>query len=154
VRGFGASSYRVYSSTGNMLEKTSSGEHLLGYNVLGSYAFTRAKKDTSLGVVVPKDYALVLSRVMFIGKGAKNPNAAKLWLDYILSKRGQTIIADQAELFAIREDIPGEHTAGALKKQYGNNLKPIPVAGEITATLDQKKRLDFLAHWKQALGAK
>ena len=154
VHAFGASGYRVYSSTGNMLEKTSSGEHLLGYNVLGSYAFTRAKKDASLGVVVPKDYALVLSRVMFIGKGAKNPNAAKLWLDYILSKRGQTIIADQAELFAIREDIPGEHTAGALKKQYGDKLKPIPVSSEITATLDQKKRLDFIAHWKQALGAK
>jgi iron(III) transport system substrate-binding protein len=154
VRGFGATGYRVYSSTGNMLEKTSSGEHLLGYNVLGSYAFTRAKKDASLGVVVPKDYALVLSRVMFIGKGAKNPNAAKLWLDYILSKRGQTIIADAAELFAIRDDIPGEHTAGALKKQYGDKLKPIPVSAEITSTLDQKKRLDFIAHWKQTLGAK
>src|SRR3954471_6930939 len=154
VKAFGASGYKVYSSTGNMLEKTSSGEHLLGYNVLGSYAFTRAKKDASLGVVVPKDYALVLSRVMFIGKGAKNPNAAKLWLDYILSKRGQTIIADAAELFAIREDIPGEHTAGALKKQYGDKLKPIPVSSDITATLDQKKRLDFLGHWKQTLGAK
>src|SRR3954469_17221295 len=152
VKAFGASGYRVYSSTGNMLEKTSSGEHLLGYNVLGSYAFTRAKKDAGLGVVVPKDYALVLSRVMFIGKGAKDPNAAKLWLDYILSQRGQKIIADQAELFAIREDIPGEHTAGALKKQFGNTLKPIPVNSEITATLDQKKRLDFLNHWKQALG--
>ena len=152
--GFGASSYRVYGSTGNMLEKTSSGEHLLGYNVLGSYAFTRAKKDPGLGVVVPKDYTLVLSRVMFIGKGAKNPNAAKLWLDYILSQRGQKIIADAAELFAIRDDIPGEHTAGALKKQYGNALKPIPVGAEITATLDQKKRLDFLGHWKQVIGTK
>jgi len=152
VKGFGATGYRVYGSTGNMLEKTSSGEHLLGYNVLGSYAFTRAKKDAGLGVVVPKDYTLVLSRVMFIGKGAKNPNAAKLWVDYILSQRGQKIVADQAELFAIRDDIPGEHTAGALKKQYGNALKPIPVNSEITATLDQKKRLDFLNHWKQALG--
>ena len=153
VKGFGKTGYRVYSSTGNMLEKTSSGEHLLGYNVLGSYAFTRAKKDQSLGVVVPRDYTLVLSRVIFIGKGAKDPNAAKLWVDYILSQRGQKIIADQAELFAVREDIPGEHTAGALRKQYGNALKPIPVSGEIVGYLDQKKRLDFLNHWKQTLQA-
>ena len=83
--GFGATSYRVYSSTGNMLEKVSSGEHLLGYNVLGSYALVRAKKDPNLGVVLPKDYTLVLSRVLFIGKQAKNPNAAKVWADYILS---------------------------------------------------------------------
>src|SRR4030095_10555707 len=82
-KGFGATSYKVYSSTGNMLEKVSSGEHLLGYNVLGSYALVRAKNDQNLGVVLPKDYSLVLSRVMFIGKSAKNPNAAKLFLDYI-----------------------------------------------------------------------
>ena len=99
-KGFGASSYRVYSSTGNMLEKVSSGEHLLGYNVLGSYALVRAKKDPSLGVVLPKDYTLVLSRVMFIGKQAKNPNAAKLWTDYILSQRGQKLIGGDVELFA------------------------------------------------------
>src|SRR5258708_18959140 len=75
-RGFGATGYRVYSSTGNMLEKVSSGEHLLGYNVLGSYALVRAKKDTNLGAQLPKDYTLALSRVMFIRKSAKNPNAA------------------------------------------------------------------------------
>ena len=62
-KGFGATSYRVYSSTGNMMERVSSGEHLLGYNVLGSYALVRAKKDPNLGVVLPKDYTLVLSRV-------------------------------------------------------------------------------------------
>src|SRR5262249_60971007 len=32
-RGFGATDYRIYSSTGSMLEKVSAGEHLLGYNV-------------------------------------------------------------------------------------------------------------------------
>ena len=46
------------------------------------------------------------------------------------------------------------NTAAALKKQYGGNLKPIPVSAEITQYLDQKKRLDFLAHWKQTLGAR
>src|SRR5205809_5176992 len=102
-KGFGASSYRVYASTGNMLEKVSSGEHLLGYNVLGSYALVRAKKDQNLGVVLPKDYTLVLSRVMFIGKQAKSPNAAKLFVDYILSQRGQKQIGGDVELFAVRD---------------------------------------------------
>src|SRR4029078_9147968 len=97
IKGFGATSYKVYSSTGNMLEKTSSGEHLLGYNVLGSYALVRAKKDQGLGVVLPKDYTLVLSRVMFIGKKAQHPNAAKLWTDYILSQRGQKLMRSRWE---------------------------------------------------------
>lgn len=151
IKGFGKASYRVYSSTGNMLEKTSSGEHLLGYNVLGSYAFERAKKDPGLGVVMPKDYTLVLSRVIFIGKKAKNADAAKVFVDYILSQRGQKIIAEQAGLGSIREDVTGEHTAGALRKQYGDDLKPIPINSEITQYLDQKKRLDFLGHWKSTM---
>jgi iron(III) transport system substrate-binding protein len=152
-KGFGASSYRVYASTGNMLEKVSSGEHLLGYNVLGSYALVRAKKDTALGVVLPKDYTLVLSRVMFIGKQAKNPNAAKLWVDYILSQRGQKLIGSDVELFAIRADVEAEYTATSLARQLGPNLKPIPVSAEIVTYLDQKKRLEFLSDWKATLAA-
>ena len=153
-KGFGATSYKVYASTGNMLEKVSSGEHLLGYNVLGSYALVRSKKDQSLGVVLPKDYTLVLSRVLFIGKQAKNPNAAKVWTDYILSARGQKLIGSDVELFSIRNDVDAEYTAAKLNQQLGSNVKPIPVSSEITAYLDPKKRLDFLNSWKQALSAK
>ena len=152
-RGFGASSYRVYSSTGNMLEKVSSGEHLLGYNVLGSYALVRAKKDQNLGVVLPKDYTLVLSRVMFVGKSAKNPNAAKLWADYVLSQRGQKLIGSDVELFSIRDDVDAEYTAAKLNKQLGGVVKPIAVSAEITEYLDSKKRLQFLSDWKAAVGA-
>jgi iron(III) transport system substrate-binding protein len=152
-KAFGKSSYRVYASTGNMLEKVSSGEHLLGYNVLGSYALVRAKKDPSLGVVLPKDYTLVLSRVMFIGKQAKNPNAAKVWTDYILSQRGQKMIGGPVELFAVRTDVDAEYTAALLNKQLGSNVKPIPVSSEIVTYLDPKKRLDFLSAWKSELTA-
>ena len=152
-KGFGATSYRVYSSTGNMLEKVSSGEHLLGYNVLGSYALVRSKKDQNLGVVLPKDYTLVLSRVMFIGKQAKNPNAAKVWTDYILSARGQKLIGSDVELFSIRNDVDAEYTAAKLNQQLGNNVKPIPVSSEIVTYLDPKKRLEFLSAWKTTLAA-
>ena len=68
-----------------------------------------------------------MSRVMFIAKGAKNPNAAKLWTDYILSKRGQTVVANQAELGSIRADVEGESTLAGFTKALGAGLKPIPV---------------------------
>ena len=152
-REFGATSYKVYASTGNMLEKVSSGEHLIGYNVLGSYALVRAKKDQSLGVVLPKDYTLVLSRVMFISKAAKNPNAAKVWTDYILSARGQKLIGSDVELFSIRNDVDAEYTAASLNKQLGNAVKPIPVSAEIVSYLEPKKRLEFLNAWKAALAS-
>jgi iron(III) transport system substrate-binding protein len=136
-----------------MMERISSGENLLGFNIFNSYAALRAKKDPSIGIVLPKDYALVMSRVMFISKAAKNPNAAKLWLDYILSKRGQTIIANQSELGSIRGDVEGEMTAAGYTKQLGNAAKPIPVSADLLAYLDQTKRLDFIKQWQAAMKA-
>ena len=154
AKALGTVSLRVQSSTGTMLERISSGENLLGYNILGSYALVRAKKDPNIGVAIPKDYTLVLSRVQFISKSAKHPNAAKLWMDYLLSKRGQTMIANEAKLYAIRSDVTGETTSAELSKEIGNGLHPVPVNESLLQYLDQSKRLAFLKQWKEAAGSK
>ncbi len=154
AKAFGKVSVRVQSSTGTMLERISSGENLLGYNIIGSYALARAAKDPSIGVQYPKDYALILSRVMFISKAAKHVNAAKLWLDYVLSVRGQTIIANEANLFAIRPDVTGEANPRGLAKKIGAGMKPLPVNPMLVQYLDQNKRLAFLKQWKDTAGKK
>lgn len=151
VRALGVASPRFQSSAGTMMERISSGENILGFNIFSSYALLRAKKDPSIGIVYPKDYTLVMSRVMFAAKGGKNPNAAKLWLDYVLSKRGQTVVANQAELGSIRADVAGDQTIAGLTKTLGATLKPIPVGPELLGFLDQTKRLDFLKQWQAAI---
>ena len=153
VKALGKIGPRFQSSSGTMMERISSGENLLGYNIFSSYAALRAKRDPSIGIVLPKDYTLVMSRVLFASKGAKNPNAAKLWVDYILSKRGQTIIGTQAELGSIRADVEGEMTLAGFTKTMGAALKPIPVSGELLGFLDQTKRLEFLKQWQSAIKA-
>jgi iron(III) transport system substrate-binding protein len=151
----GTAKVRVQSSTGTMLERISSGENLIGYNVLGSYALVRAKSDPSLGVVLPTDYTLILSRVQFINKNAKNVNAAKLWMDYLLSARGQTVIANDAKLFAIRADVKGETTSAELIRTIGvNHIKPVPVHPIVLQFLGQAKRMAFLKQWKESAGKK
>ena len=152
IKAFGAAGVKVYTSTGAMMEKISSGEALLGYNIIGSYAFMKAKKDPSIGFVYPSDYTVVMSRIMFISKQAKHPSAAKLWADYILSARGQQVISDKADLFSIRSDIKGETTMATLSKQLGKAARPIPIGKETIEFLDQKKRLDFLNKWQVAMG--
>jgi len=154
AKALGSAGLRVQSSTGTMLERISSGENLIGYNLLGSYALVRAKKDPSIGVSFAKDYTLVLSRVMFINKSAKNMNAAKLWADYLLSKRGQTVIANESQLYAIRSDVTGETTSAELTKQLGNSIKPLAVGPQLMEYLDQSKRLAFLKQWKEAVAKK
>ncbi len=155
MQAFGTARVRVQSSTGTMLERISSGENLIGYNVMGSYALVRAKTDPSLGVVLPKDYTLILSRVAFISKTAKNVNGAKLWLDYMLSQRGQTIIANESKLYAIRADVKGETTSADLIKQIGEkNIKPVPVHPILLQFLGPAKRMAFLKQWKETAGKK
>ena len=151
VKALGAVGPRFQSSAGTMMERISSGENLLGFNIFASYATLRAKKDPTIGIVLPKDYALVMSRVMFISKTAKNPDAAKLWLDYTLSRRGQTIIANQAELGSIRPDVEGSMTEAGLAKTLGSVAKPIPVSAELLGFLDQTRRLEFLKEWQAAI---
>ena len=103
---------------------------------------------------MPKDYTLVMSRIMYISKSAQNPNAAKLWLYFILSKRGQTIIANQSELGSIRADVEGELTVQSLTKTLGNALKPIQVGPGLLTYLDQAKRLEFIKQWQQTAAAR
>ena len=110
-----------------MIERTTSGEHLIAYGIFGSYALTRSKNDPNLGIVMPNDYTLIASRVAFLSNKAKNPNAGKLFLDYLLSKRGQTIIANQAELYSLRDDVQGEATVAQVKAQVGDKIRPIKI---------------------------
>ena len=110
----GNAGVRFHLTTDAMLKRVASGQALIAYNVLGSYAIAEARKNPAIGYVFPKDYTLVTSRVMFINKMARNPNAAKLWVDYVLSRRGQAIIADRALLYAIRSDVEGVATASKL----------------------------------------
>jgi len=154
VKAMGARQVNLQSSTATMMERVASGENLIGYNILGSYALTRAKKDPSIGVAFTTDYNLVLSRLAFVAKNAKNPNAAKVFVDYLLSKRGQTITAQQAELFSIRTDITGKDSGTAFAKELGSAVKPIAVSTDLLAGLDSAKRLEFLKQWQASLGRK
>ena len=153
-KALGAVQVKVQASTGTMMERIASGENLIGYNLNAAYALTRAKKDPSIGIVLPKDYTLVISRVMFIAKKAKNPNAAKLWLDFVLSKKGQEIIASKADLYAIRPDVEGDTTASGLKKELGDALRPVAINTCLLTYLDQAKRLEFLKQWNSTVKGK
>jgi iron(III) transport system substrate-binding protein len=138
------------STTSAMLERIASGEDLIGYNLLGAYTIARARIDPSIGYVLPRDYTLVMSRIMFIAKRARHPNAARLWVDYILSRRGQQIIADQSQLFSVRADVAGDATAAGLAKTLGSSMNPIVVGPGLLTYLDQSKRVDFISKWNKA----
>jgi iron(III) transport system substrate-binding protein len=150
VRQLGASNVRMEANTAAMMEAIGNGSALLGYNVIGSYAIARATRDPSIAVVLPKDYTLVLSRVMFIAKGARHPHAARLWVDFLLSQRGQTLLASKAGLPSVRGDVAGEYTAAAMTKALGSSLRPIGVGPGLLVFLDRAKQQEFRRQWNEA----
>ena len=133
-----------------MLDRIVGGQSVLGYNVLCSYANSRASRDTRIGSVMPRDYTLVMSRIAFISRYAPHPEEAKAWLDYLLSRRGQTIF-NQIGLHSVRADVADEASAETLRKRLGNAFRPIVLNTGLLAYLDQSKRQLFLNHWDEAL---
>ena len=138
-------------TTNRMIDRIAAGEALIGYNLLGSYALSRAQHEPAIGVIWPLDYTLVLSRVAFISRQAKHPEAARLWLDHLLSARGQALLAEKAGLFSVREDGERSTTAAGLRAQLGEAFRPIPIGSGLLTYLDQAKQRTFLLRWRQAV---
>jgi iron(III) transport system substrate-binding protein len=154
LRGFGVSGVKLYSTTGAILERIVSGRFAIAYNLLGSYARARAKDHPNLGIVLPTDYTLVMSRIALIPKRAPHPRAAEMFLDFLLSEMGQRIIADKAQLYSIHPNVTGEATAAGLRKSVGDRLRPIRVGPGLLVYLDQAKRQKFFRQWQRALGGR
>lgn len=149
----GALGLERHIATEDMLNRVAAGKLKIAYNVLGSYASKRAQQDPTLGVVWPRDYTLVLSRVAFIVRDARNPQAARLWLDHMLSERGQALLVEHLGLFSIRTDssTASDTAAGLLRRRLDHAVRPIAIGSGLLAYQDQAKQRDFLRRWRTAL---
>jgi iron(III) transport system substrate-binding protein len=142
---------RLALTTEAMLQQVVSGKAVMAYNVLGSYADALARRNAAIGIVFPSDYTLVMSRLLFISKKAANPNAARLWVDYLLSRRGQAVIANQSGLSAVRADVDGAATAARLTQSLGASIRPIPIGPSLIGYLNNQNYRDFIRQWRKAV---
>ena len=147
VRAFGGAGIKLYSTTGTVLDRISSGEHLIAYNMIGSYAIERAKEDASIGIVFPADYITLMSRIAFIPVTAPHPESAKLFLDYLLSERGQKFLLARS-VGPVRLGLGAQ---GVIPADRSGAVKPIHIGAELLTYLDQSKRASFLKEWRRAL---
>jgi iron(III) transport system substrate-binding protein len=151
ARALGRADVRFAATTSTMLGRVASGREAIAYNVLGAYALAQARRNPEIGVVFPSDHTLVLSRLQLIARRAARPNAARLWLDYTLSQRGQALIERQG-IYAVRADVKGEATAAQLSRQLGATLRPIVPGADLTHDLRPDAYRDFIRRWRSALG--
>jgi iron(III) transport system substrate-binding protein len=85
-------------------------------------------RGAPIGYVVPADAALVYHMYMAVPKNAAHPNAAKLFVDYLLSREGQDILYEFE--FVDHDLVPGSKTAQELQtlQTRGSQLTEIDVA--------------------------
>lgn len=127
------------ATTEPMIDAVASGRAAIGYNVVGSYALERARADPSLRVVFPRDYTIVASRVALIARDAPHPAAARLFLDFLLSRPGQVLLGRNG-LPPVRTDVP------ALRLEP-EQARPVPGGPQLFVNLDPVKRRRLLAEW-------
>ncbi|NMU94017.1 extracellular solute-binding protein, partial [Achromobacter ruhlandii] len=92
----GRNGVRVHESTEHALDKLERGEITLAYNLLESYTRHRIDQGAPLAIVYPQDYTLMLSRSAIIPRQAPRADLGARFLDYLLSPRGQEMIARQS----------------------------------------------------------
>lgn len=153
LRALGNVQLAIAANNNDMLRALASGEALLGYNMLGSYVDVFSRKNPQVAYVIPRDYALVVSRVMFMAARAPHPNAARLWVDFVLSQAGQGVMARACGLGAVRDDVDGPFTLRSLRTIPGLRLRPIGVSHRLLDHLDPLRRTALVERWRQRVGA-
>lgn len=151
LEGLGRARAVLRCCTGEILTEIESGRLLIGYNLLGSYAYGRAMAGADIGIVLPSDYTLVLSRAAMIPTNAVNPEAGRLFLDYLISARGQRVAAEKSFFFGF-DRPPPKDVISAHGGEDASFYRPITIGPSLLATLDRAKRERFLAEWDAAMG--
>lgn len=146
---FGRASARLSGSSPAILNGVADGTLLLGYNVLGSYAFARQAEGADIGIVVPDDYVLVLTRAIVIPREAPNVELAKAFLDFALSPTGQGVAARETALGAVIPGTEGAWSSEAIAARGRGVIQPIPLGPALLVSLDQQRRSRFLQTWRE-----
>ena len=98
-----------------------------------------------LAIVRPDDYTLVVSRAAIIPKIARRPDLAGLFLDYVLSVHGQTLLRDKTGMLSTRRGLDMKHAVP--------NARPVELGVGLLVYLDELKKSHFLRTWDSALFA-
>jgi iron(III) transport system substrate-binding protein len=151
VRAMGRAGVQTFPTSQAVIDGVNSGEMQLGYNVLGSYAADQAAKLPDIGLVLPRDYVVVISRVALVPRAAANPDLGEAFLEFLMSREGQTVLAERLRLPAVSLEVSGKDSAAAMQEALGAKLRPVEVSPGLLAYLDAASRARVLAQWNAAL---
>jgi len=89
--------------------------------------------------------------VALVPKAAASPDLGEAFLDFLLSREGQTVLAERLRLPAVSLEVSGKDSAAAMQEALGARLRPVPVSPGLLAYLDAASRAQVMAAWNKAL---
>jgi iron(III) transport system substrate-binding protein len=115
------------------------GEDLMAFSGMPTRAYQYNQKGAKLKFLLPEEGVVLLPQNLFILAKAPHPNSARLWLDFILSEQGQTILAKDEALISGRSGFksPLPDYAPAI-----DDLKLIKVDWKATSSAKLKELRD------------
>lgn len=148
---------RPESGGSTMLDKVMGGEYLAAFYTSGITVFPRMKdagRDQILGWTLPSDGVPVMMRGIAVTEEAKNPNAARLFLDFMLSHEGQ-IAAGEGGMTPYRPDVSPDEvpffTYDELAKKAGGEDQ-LMVIGYDPALVEGYD--GFISRWNSLFSSK
>jgi iron(III) transport system substrate-binding protein len=149
LESLGRSEVVVRCCTSQILDEIAAGRVLIGYNLLGSYAYERMRKGEPLGIVMPSDYTLVLSRGAMVPAHSARAELAARFIRYLLSDRGQTVAASESFFFSPDgKTPPGIEGPDVVTSGIA---RPIAVGPTLLAVQDAARRERFLEDWTRSM---
>jgi ABC-type Fe3+ transport system substrate-binding protein len=98
-----------------VLDRVIAGEYPIGLEMNSSHAAISAALGAPVRFV-PLDPATMTMQIAGISRGAPHPNAARLFLDFMISRAGQEVFHD-ADYIPMRPDVPAK--SPELKPEQG-----------------------------------
>lgn len=132
---------QLYCCSGEMINDVASGDLVLAYNVLGSYAQARLADTPGILAVEMDDFVSVMLRTALIPKTAKSPEAAGLMIDFLARMRARPDLVTATGL------PPVVSGTGADE----NVIRPIRLGPGLLVFLDSLRRETFLRSWVSSI---
>ncbi len=129
---------RLYCCSGQMIDDLQSGDLIMAYNVLGSYAQAQAETSDDLMVILPSEFPTTMMRTILASSSAPDPQRAASFVRHLLNLQA---IGDP-------QNFPLPPLVGSpdFQTQRTINLDPA-----LMTYLDQMKREAFVREWEDAI---
>lgn len=130
---------RLYCCSGDMIDDVASGDLLVAYNVLGSYAAARQEDDQRFEIVLPSDFPTTMMRTGLVSKGTRHLTAAENFIRNMIAIQTASAGTNSSRLPLLSQ--PSEVS----------NPSVITLEPALMTYLDKLKRRTFIKEWTNAV---